>query len=42
VLNEREPGRWYFPSEREHRVDAGHEQGRIQDDEEEDATSPAT
>lgn len=33
VLNGCEPGRWYFPSERERRIDAGLEQGRIQDDE---------
>lgn len=40
VLNEHEPGRWYFPSERERRIDAGLERGRIQDDDE-DVAPPA-
>lgn len=32
VLNRHEPGRWYFPSERESRIDVGLEVGRIQDE----------
>jgi hypothetical protein len=31
VLNRHEPGRWYFPSKRESRIDAGLDQGKIQD-----------
>jgi hypothetical protein len=32
ILNEHEPGLWYFPSERERRIDAGLDLGRIQDE----------
>jgi hypothetical protein len=31
VLNRQEPGRWYCPSEDETRIDAGLDDGRIQD-----------
>jgi len=31
ILNDHEPGRWYYPSETEARIDLGLEQGRVQD-----------